>query len=91
MTELEQKAILSIAIMAALADGNRTEQERGEIGPPPQVVPKKYSTRGCSASCRDLPYLTDGHSRGGGMIQPIDQAAQNNRTRVARRSRAPGA
>jgi uncharacterized protein (DUF697 family)/tellurite resistance protein len=31
MTELEQKAILSIAMMAALADGNRTEQERGEI------------------------------------------------------------
>ncbi len=31
MTELEQKAILSITMMAALADGNRTEQERGEI------------------------------------------------------------
>ena len=31
MTELEQKAILSIAMMAALADGNRTEQERGAI------------------------------------------------------------
>lgn len=31
MTELEQKAILSIAMMAALADGSRTEQERGEI------------------------------------------------------------
>ncbi len=31
MTELEQKAILSIAMMAALADGNRTEQERDEI------------------------------------------------------------
>ena len=31
MTELEQKAILSIAMMAALADGNQTEQERGEI------------------------------------------------------------
>ena len=31
MTEQEQKAILSIAMMAALADGNRTEQERAEI------------------------------------------------------------
>ena len=90
MTELEQRAILSIAIMAALADGNRTEQERDAIGPPPQVVPKKYAARGWSASCLDLPYLTDCHSREGG-IQPIDQAAQNNRARVARRSRAPGA
>ena len=31
MTELEQKAILSIAMMAALAVGSRTEQERDEI------------------------------------------------------------
>lgn len=31
MTDQEQKAILSIAMMAALADGNRTEQERGAI------------------------------------------------------------
>ena len=31
MTDLEQKSILSIAMMAALADGNRTEQERGAI------------------------------------------------------------
>jgi uncharacterized protein (DUF697 family)/tellurite resistance protein len=31
MTDLEQKAILSIAMMAALADGNRTEQERVSI------------------------------------------------------------
>lgn len=31
MTALEQKAILAIAMMAALADGNRTEQERSEI------------------------------------------------------------
>ena len=41
MTELEQKAILSITIMAALADGNRTERERDAIGPPPQIGPKK--------------------------------------------------
>lgn len=31
MTDLEQKAILSIAMMAALADGNRTEEERAAI------------------------------------------------------------
>ena len=31
MTDLEQKAVLSIAIMAALADGNRTDQERDAI------------------------------------------------------------
>ena len=31
MTDLEQKAILSIAMMAALADGNRAEQERDAI------------------------------------------------------------
>ena len=31
MTDLEQKAILSIAMMAAMADGNRTEQERDAI------------------------------------------------------------
>lgn len=31
MTEQEQKAILSIAMMAALADGNRTDQERTAI------------------------------------------------------------
>ena len=31
MTELEQKAILSVCMMAALCDGAGTEQERGEI------------------------------------------------------------
>ena len=31
MTELEQNAILSIAMMAALADGSRTEQERAAV------------------------------------------------------------